>query len=598
MAAFRRGWPWLALFGPALGWLAIVVAASAGTLLDRAQWRAPDRRGAVVVGDDACRACHPTEWTSWAASYHRTMTQPATAALAPFGGEQLETLGFVATMDRDAAGTPTIRVVDDDGAVVLDAAVELAVGSHRYQQYVARIDRGGGEGELWRLPLLWHLGERRWLHLGGAFLSPDGARGDRDDYLRHLSRYNDNCIFCHNTEPSPGLDAAGRWRSHVGQWGIACEACHGPASVHLGRHDDVARRLWSMLGDDGSITHPGNLGAARSNDVCGRCHGQRIGHDIARILAVGDGFVPGAALDDVSRPIFADSVVGGRSGEFAARFWPDGTPRLSAHEFQGLLLSPCTELRCESCHDMHGETPSMQLRADWDPVATCVRCHDAGGLVGAGRSGGHGGHGAVVDCTGCHMPRTTYGLLEGMISHRITSPLPAAQVGRHDGPDACTQCHVDRSRTWAAAAWPRLGLGARRPMAEPAADEGWASRVVLDLHGGDPIQRALAAHALAQDGVPVDAATRLAWIVDGMADDYAAVRWMAWRGAKRLAAAAHDDDAAAVLEGFDPNAAIEDRIGQWRALQQRVGPSPLAAHPERPAALEERRDASAIVIGE
>ena len=27
---------------------------------------------------DACRSCHPNEYASWYASYHRTMTRPAT----------------------------------------------------------------------------------------------------------------------------------------------------------------------------------------------------------------------------------------------------------------------------------------------------------------------------------------------------------------------------------------------------------------------------------------------------------------------------------------------------------------------------------------
>jgi predicted CXXCH cytochrome family protein len=449
-AGWLQAWPTAVLFGPALGWLLIASAGSAATLVDAAAWGPVDRRAAVAVGDQECRRCHDSQWRSWQASYHRTMTQPASAAAAPFGGETLEALGFVATMSRDGVGTPRVRIVDPTQEVLLDVAVELVVGSHRYQQYVARIDRGGGPGELWRLPVAWHLGEARWIHLNGAFLAPDGVDGDRDDYLRHLARYNDNCIFCHNTEPVPGLDSAGHWQSSVAQWGIACEACHGPASVHVERHRSPARRVWSPAGPDGSITHPGTLAPDRSNDVCGRCHGQRIGHDIGEILAHGDGFVPGESLADVSRPIFRDSAVAGVDGEFATRFWPDGTPRLSAHEFQGVLSSPCTSLSCGTCHDMHGPTPAMQLRRDWDPTQTCLSCHVAAQLGNGER---HGGHGDALSCVDCHMPRTTYGLLGGMISHRISTPAPAELVGQHAMPDACTQCHVDRSRAWAAAQW-------------------------------------------------------------------------------------------------------------------------------------------------
>jgi predicted CXXCH cytochrome family protein len=599
--------PALVLFGPALGWALAVAIGATATAVSPAAWRPVDLHGSAYVGDDGCRDCHLGNWESWHRSYHRTMTQSvedrgAEVVLAPFAGEQLSTAGFVATMDRDPHGQPRVRVHAEDrpdDPPLVDATVALAVGSHRYQQYVARIDRGGGEGELWRLPLAWHLGEARWIHMGSAFLEPDPTPGDAEAYLRHLSRYNDNCIFCHNTQPVPGLHDQG-WRSEVAQWGIACEACHGPASAHVERHRSPLRRVLAVLGDDGSIVDPGSLPGARAAEICGRCHGQRIGHDIRAILRDGDGFVPGDALVDISRPIFADSRVGDDDTPiFAERFWPDGTPRLSAHEYQGLLLSPCYDegrrLGCESCHDMHGAEPSMQLRADWDASETCVGCHPRERL-GGGEA--HGGHGEALTCSGCHLPRTSYGLLEGMISHRVGSPDPGAWLGRDDMPDACTQCHVDRSRAWAAEAMATLGL--RGSVGGSAgAREGWGSRVLLDLHGGDPIQRALAAEALARPEVPADPTTRLSWLIDALADDYGAVRWIAWRAAKRLAGGSAVDPA--LVDGlatFDPGAPPESRLEQWRALRALAGPGPFVEHSARQLELEASRDASAIVIGE
>jgi hypothetical protein len=571
----------LLLFGPAIAWGLVVGAGTTATLGSASQWTPVSLGEVEYVGDARCRECHRDRWQSWHRSYHRTMTQEASGIVAPFEGETLATAGFVATMDRDRDGRAHVRIVDADGQEVVDAVVELAVGSHRYQQYVARI---GDAGELWRLPVAWHIGEARWIHMGSAFLEPDPIDGDAREYLRHLSRYNDNCIFCHNTKPMPGLEE-GRWHSSVAQWGIACEACHGPAEAHVQRHRDPLRRVLAMAGSDGSIVDPGELDAMRSSESCGRCHGQRIGHDIAQLLRDGDAWVPGRPLGEVSRPIFADSTVGGEA-LFGERFWPDATPRLSAHEYQALLLSPCYDegrgLGCEHCHDMHGDEPAMQLRRDWDPRRTCKGCH-------AEVSRDHGGHGRV-DCTGCHMPRTTYGLLQGMISHRITSPDPAAWIGRDDMPDACTQCHVDRTRRWAAQAMVGLGLSGSAIDREPEPHEDWGPRVLLDLVGGDPIQRALAAEALARQDVPVPAEQRLSWLVEALADDYGAVRWIAWRAAKRLA----PDDAA--IAAFDPAAPAEQRLAAWQSLRAQLGTGPFT--PDRQLALEASRDASAIVIGE
>lgn len=545
--------------------------------------------------------------------------------LAPFAGEQLDYGGFRATMDRDSDGRAQVRVerlqdigrtgeVEVVGPPVLAAKVELSVGSHRYQQYVAYLDRGGGPGELWRLPVAWHRAEQRWIHLNGAFVEPEGAWGSLKAYERHLSRWNDNCIFCHNTEAVPGLAGPSeQFESEVGELGIACEACHGPADAHLARHrGNPIRRLLAGRGPDRSITNPARLDPSEASAICGRCHGQRIARDIAAVMREGDGFVPGDVLAEVSRPIFADTTIAGvpgldRGQPFAARFWPDGTPRLSAYEYQGLLLSPCYAdgeaggLGCGHCHAMHGDQPDGQVRAGRTGQGACIDCHAVAELGNADSPGGHGGHVglAAVDCLDCHMPRTTYGLLEGMISHRITSPDPGALLGRADQPDACTQCHVDRSRAWAAGSMARLGLRGTSPTnhAVPVAEQR-ASRVVLDLLGGDPIQRNLAAHALAQPGATGPVSDRLAWLAPGLEDAYPSVRWFAWRGMRALAERTDDHALLAALAEFDYIGPIDERVAAAVRIQEQVGPPPLIDYPDLRERLFTQRESRAIWIGE
>lgn len=589
------------LFGPAIAFACVAALGLTRAALDDDAWGPADRRDRAVIGAETCARCHPEAHASWRRTFHRTMTQEARgeALAAPFAGERLDYLGFRATMDRGDRGEPRIRVDGEPGEPPLvDAEVVMTVGSHRYQQYLARIDRGGGEGEVWRLPLAWHIGEARWIHLNAAFLEPEGSEGDAGDYLRHLSRWNDNCIFCHNTEPRPGLGDDGRFRSAVGELGIACEACHGPGEAHLARHRDPLRRLLAAVDVDlrrldGSITDPLRLDSERASEVCGRCHGNRIARDLAAVLARGDGFLPGEALATVSRPIFRDSVLGDPlSTPFAERFWPDGTPRLSAYEYQGLLLSPCVRggLGCNDCHTMHGGDPSMQVREDRQGSAACRGCHDEAAIPAS-----HGGHGEALTCLECHMPRTTYGLVEGMISHRITSPDPGALVGRGDQPDACTLCHVDRSRAWAAEAMARVGLRGAPP-GPPAEEEAWASRVLLDLHGGDPVQRILAIHALTRPGVPLALAERRRWLVDALEDAYPAVRFAAIRALRSLGA-----DTPALREALAAHDFLGDadeRLVEIDGLRALIGPGPLADRPELRERLIERQDQRLLWIGE
>ncbi|EDM80798.1 hypothetical protein PPSIR1_12983 [Plesiocystis pacifica SIR-1] len=632
------------LFGPALCWLVVAGVGLGWTASSEDAWATVERHGAPPEGSDSCLACHPDEWTSWRHSWHRTMTQAVGApelaslevahpgraragavlrpgqdgVLAPFAGEQLDYLGFRATMDRSPEGTPRVLVERLDangeaGEVALRAEVVMSVGSHRYQQYVAELEgEGEGEGEtaLYRLPVAWHRAEARWIHMNAAFVEPEVEAGDLDGYQRHLSRWNDNCIFCHNTEVAPGfaVEAPERgFASEAGELGIACEACHGPATAHVARHRNPFRRLLAGQTRDGSITHPERLEPGAESAICGRCHGQRIAQDIAAVLREGDGFVPGDALASVSRPIFADSSVGGEQ-PFGPRFWPDGSPRLSAYEYQGLLQSPCFDegqpgaLGCGHCHTMHGDAPDGQLRPNRSGEGACFACHDAAALGGAASLGGHGGHGevaAAVDCLDCHMPQTTYGLLEGMISHQITSPDPAAWLGRGDQPDACTLCHVDRSRGWAAASMTRLGFPGR---AELAATDGPA-QVVLDLLGGDPIQRNLAAHALAQPGATGSVEQRMAWIAEGLEDEYPSVRWFAWRGLRDLAESLPSEHPErspllALLREFDYIGPVERRAVVVTSIRERLGPPPLADQPERREALLDARVGLELWIGE
>lgn len=603
---------WL-LFGPALGWLVAAMAGVWMTVSDAEAWAPVDRGESTVEGSSSCRRCHPAQYETWHRSYHRTMTQSAegSAVLAPFEGENVDAHGFRATMDRTAQGRPRIRIRALEGDIaappLVDAEVELTVGSHRYQQYVARLDTGAGALERWRLPVAWHVAEQRWIHLGGAFLVPDGTHGEAADLLRFMSRWNDNCIFCHNTEPVPGLVPDGDFRTEVGELGIACEACHGPASAHVERQQQPLRRLLAGVRDssgDPTVAHPGRLHAGRQSQICGRCHGQRIGHDLADVLAHGDGFVPGTDLSTVSRPIFRDTRLASDPPDarpFADRFWPDGTPRLSAYEYQALLLSPCHQdgdgIGCGDCHSMHGTDPNMQLRDDYDERRVCTGCHTESALPGATQPAGHGGHGEIVSCGGCHMPRITYGLLEGMITHRIGSPDPGGLVGRDDQPDACTQCHVDRSRVWAAAQMQTLGLATTRGR-RPRPHEAWASRVEIDLMGGDPVARALAAHALGRPEATGERGDRMRALVGAIEDEYPVVRWFAMRALRRLARARGDRVTETILADLDHLGEPPHRIDIAARLRAHLGPGPFDVDPARLEHLQLARDDRAIDIGE
>lgn len=512
---------------------AVVLAAIGATAVARDLATPRDLHEGAYVGSGECRRCHPDHHASWSRTFHRTMTQEASEAsvLAAFDGRTVSYGGRDARMTREG---DRFVIVTSEGGVVRDrAVVDRTVGSHRYQQFLAR------DGDTWwRLPIAWDVEEARFFHMNAAFLTPDpeglGERTiDRADDRRHVTRWNDNCVFCHNVAPDPGLDAAtGRFTTQVAELGIACEACHGPGGEHAARNADPLRRYWLHYlegggdgGGDPTIVSPARLAPEQRADVCGRCHGQRITDDVGAFLSDGDPFVPGDDLALYSSPLWHDTTLGDRERVFEPRFWRDGTPRLTAYEYQGLLQSRCASegaLTCTDCHGMHEGDARGQLRpslAEGDAMCAGA-CHAELASDAAARA--HSGHDAVA-CVDCHMPRIVYGVRDVHRSHRIDVPRPAANA-RAGRTDACTLCHLDRDARWA-----ERVLAHREP--EPATS---GATMLGSGVGGDPVQRAVVMDAIAR--APGEhRAARLGVLLSTMQDDaYPALRHLAWRSVRRM----------------------------------------------------------------
>ncbi len=505
-------------------------------------------RDGGYVGSSTCRACHPDHFDSWRATFHSTMTQrPSPAAIQGiFDGRSVRYEGAEARPfregDRFFMDLPTAQ------GGRRRAEVALLVGSRRYQQYF-EVEHRGDTDAFVRLPILWHRGARRWLHLNTVFLHPDDPNWDG-----HKSTWNENCIFCHNTGPEPRMlnyaDASrlagNKFDSRVGEFGIACEACHGPGAAHSdARRDPVARyALHASKPVDPTIVNPARLDKERAVSSCGQCHGQRLPEPIERISAwmtTGPTFRAGDKLTDHVSPITQSTPVRGSSDQdlFRVRFWPDGTPRLTAYEFQGVTSSPCYlrgPMTCQSCHAMHAGDPHGQLRPDLPGNQICTQCHERYAADVTAHTH-HAPQSSGSSCVECHMPRMVYGIVEIHRSHRIESPEPKrdADAGR---PHACTLCHLDRPLTWVAermnAFWGNHYElpTSRRDRAPSALPDAAAS-----LLSGDAVQRAVYAAALGRSGASFDPAFGAglrAWLAITMGDGYPSIRWIAQRSLQSL----------------------------------------------------------------
>lgn len=534
-------------------------------------------RGDAYVGSAACVGCHGAEHDSWARSFHRSMTRVADAgSVAPRLPVRLDLDGRTYELERSDTGAFEVLGPDlhrwgaivadvlrrvgsgDRGAAMVARATQelprvrreivLVTGSHHYQAFWV----AGGEGrELRQLPFVYLLDEalpetERWLPRRDAFLQPPDA-------LPHVARWNANCVQCHSVGGRPEHSEApaprGTYATTVVDFGIGCEACHGPGSAHVAHYQSPWARYLDR-GNPQAIVNPKRLDATRSSAVCGQCHSYFLPKDPDGWWTSGfaDSFRPGRTLDgarlvlDYERDRGEPALL---SRDLDSVFWPDGTIRVGGREYNALVKSPCFEdgagerqLSCVSCHSMHGGPPDDQLAAGMDGPRACTQCH-TNLTARVEEHTHHPAASAGSDCYNCHMPRTTYALLKGIRSHRITSPRVEPHAGRDAAPNACNLCHLDQSLEWTRH-WLTRWWGTRT--GPPEAPNGGAPASVSWLLAGNAAQRVLIADAMAWP--PAVQASGAAWqrpaLTRALEDPYAAVRHVARRSLERLQDATPD----------------------------------------------------------
>jgi hypothetical protein len=341
--------------------------------------------------------------------------------------------------------------------------------------------------------------------------------------------------------------------ARVAEFGISCEACHGPGAAHVHANSDAsagntARRT--------GIVNPANLAHDRSSQVCGQCHSVFYprGEEAHKTwLHNGYSYRPG---DD----LFADPLrflARGRTELVPDRpshipdpvdsgsFWSDGMSRATGREFSGMMESPCYkrgEMSCLSCHEMHQKDGDPRPRKEWaagqlkpgmDGNRACVQCHkqfnDAGRVT---KHTHHAADSAGSKCYNCHMPRTTYGLLKASRSHQVTSPSVAesVQTGR---PNGCNQCHQDKTLAWTA---DNLAGWYKQAKPKLPADEEQTAATVLWALRGDAGQRAIIAWSFGwSDAHQVSGNNWQApFLAELLNDPYPAIRFIAYRSLRRL----------------------------------------------------------------
>lgn len=388
------------------------------------------------VGTSACASCHETQHAKWVGSHHDLAMQPATDAtvLGDFDDRNVRYFRETVRFTREGEAF-VIEAIGADGKPARFPVV-YAFGIEPLQQYLVEVE----PGRLQSFPFAWDTrpqkeGGQRWFHLQpDEYIEP----GDPLHWTGPSYNWNYACADCHSTAVKKNYDRASRrYSTEYVEVDVGCEACHGPGSRHVALAQDGERELpadggfvrrfptpadraWAF--EEGRDIAHLRTGRSDEAEACAPCHSRRadLGGDSPR-------------FHDRYRLALLDERL----------YFDDGQIKDEVYVYGSFLQSKmhAAGVVCSDCHDGH----SLKLRADGN--ALCTRCHKADVYDEPGHHFHPPGESGSA-CTDCHMPKRTYMSLDDRGDHRFGLPRPAlsAAVG---APDACTECHENKSPAWA-----------------------------------------------------------------------------------------------------------------------------------------------------
>ncbi len=545
------------------------------------------------VGSSSCQECHADPYESWHRSYHRTMTQLADAKTvkARFDHVVLTNDGTRFTLSTrsnelwvrmERAAQRNSDAVKPEAA---EAPITLVTGSHHMQ--VFWLPNGMGNCQI-GFPFTWLIPEQRWVPRNSTFLRPPDAQ-------HRAETWNIVCSRCHTTAPEPHLNRQERtFATQVAEFGISCEACHGPAERHVALERDRRKQGLAQKDPklDHAIVHPEKLDPARASQVCAFCHSMKWYDRNEGWSETGFRFRPGDDLEattPVIRPRHLDQqpwlnrVLAANPDLLNDYFWPDGMIRVSGREYNGLIESPCFKggkFSCLSCHSLHNSEPDDQLARNRTDNRACIQCHPKYRETAAvAAHTHHAPNSSGSECYNCHMPHTTYGVLSAIRSHEVSSPrvADALSSGR---PDACSLCHLDRPLQWTAGKlqeWYKQPV----PAALPSGADSVAESVRIALTGNAGQRALITWHygwepALRASGVAKGPGWTEPVLGQLLDDPYAAIRCLAERSLKQ--------SGGTPPAGYDYTVGLQARPGTrevvWSQWMQRIKSDTPSALPE------------------
>ncbi len=422
---------------------------------------APEPSPATFVGRARCTGCHARQNDQWTGSHHDRAMQHVSAdtVLGDFNDASFVHDGTETRFSR-VGDNYSVRTVGPGGELT-DYPIAFTFGVEPLQQYLVGLPGGRYQA----LGVAWDSrpatsGGQRWFDLyPDQVLKP----GDPLHWTGVSQNWNRMCAECHSTNLEKRYVAdEQRYETTFSEIDVSCEACHGPGSRHAawadaaeddaepaaGELDATATQLvvdlsngnptWTIDATTSLATRTPARDSQPEVETCGRCH--------ARRGTLADNYEFGAPLADTHRIALLEDGLYHADGQILNEVFVYGSFVQSRMYEAGVT--------CSDCHEPH----SLRVYAQGN--ALCNQCH----LAATFDTPEHHFHQIGTEaagCVSCHMPASTYMVVDPRRDHSFRIPRPDQSVAL-GVPNACDSCHAAEGAAWASAAIRRLYGDERR----------------------------------------------------------------------------------------------------------------------------------------
>ncbi len=394
------------------------------------------------VGKEACIECHEAEFNDWKGSDHDRSMDVAndSTVLADFNNATLKSNnGLVHRMFRD--GKKFMVHTDGVEGKMQDYEVNYVFGWTPLQNYLVEFP----SGRLQTLALTWNTLDKVWYYM------PDSTYKDENvDYKNWLhwtnqaQNWNSMCAYCHSTNLEKGYDyKTDSYHTTWSEINVSCEACHGPSSYHV-EWANMPNYAQKKIPNYGLVEKTSGLTNVEYVDKCARCHSRRS--------TMNDYDYHSKNIYDHLIPVLP----------IEPNYYVDGQIKDEDYVWGSFTQSKMfvNDVQCNDCHNVH----SGKLVLPVEDNQLCLQCHKAAdydtpvhnhhkgfgekGKAVISESGVKFEVGSGTQCYNCHMHGGNYMGVDYRRDHSFRMPRPdlSEKLGT---PNACNQCHTDKSNKWA-----------------------------------------------------------------------------------------------------------------------------------------------------